>query len=96
MSYNISTVRTPLVHVETLSLLLRAARRQRGWTHAELGERLGVSGDRAGQIERAPGKVALPQLLAALHALGLDLVVESRPVADETPPPMAPEADTPW
>ena len=53
-----------------LSSYLRALRRSRHLTQADLGTMLGVSAARVGKIERHPGAVTLDNLLEILRLLG--------------------------
>jgi len=66
-----------------LSAYLRALRRSRRLTQAELGVRLGVSAARIGRIERNPGAVGVDNILSVLRLLGarLELVDQE---ADES------------
>lgn len=59
------------VHNSTqLSSYLRALRKSRHLTQAQLGAMLGVSAARVGKIERQPGAVTLDNLLDVLRLLG--------------------------
>jgi HTH-type transcriptional regulator/antitoxin HipB len=69
------------VHNSTqLSSYLRALRKSRHLTQAELGAMLGVSAARVGKIERRPGAVTLDNLLDVLRLLGarIELVDQAR------------------
>ncbi len=76
----------PLQTPSQLPSHLRALRRARGWTQAELGARLGLSQTRIARIEGAPLSVSVQQLLEVLAALGVRLALEplSAPVAVTT------------
>lgn len=83
---------------------LRALRRARGLSQAQLGAMLGVGQTRIARIERDPTVISVAQLLGVLGALGVQIVL--RPIGDgKTPPPGAaratarakrPPVDEPW
>jgi HTH-type transcriptional regulator/antitoxin HipB len=54
---------------------LRALRKQRGLTQAQLGQRLGLGQARIAEIEAKPGLVSVDQLVQILSALGATLVL---------------------
>lgn len=58
-----------------LSAHLKALRKSRRLTQADLGRQLGVVQSRVAEIERNPGAVSVNQLLAVLHALEARLVL---------------------
>lgn len=58
-----------------LSTHLRALRKARGLSQAELGARLGVGQTRVARIEGNPMAVSVEQLLEVLGALGVRLVL---------------------
>lgn len=58
-----------------LSAVLVAARHQRGWTQAELAERIGVSRDYVGDIESGRLGKQVTRLLQSLGELGVDIVL---------------------
>lgn len=60
-----------------LTAYLRALRRARGLTQADLGARLGVSAARISTIERNPGVLSTALLLTLLQALGARLQLET-------------------
>lgn len=64
---------------------LRALRKQRGLTQAQLGALVGVSQARIAEIEADPGLVKLDQMLQLIAALGATLSIE-----DGAPTPPAP------
>lgn len=62
-----------------LGVLLRAVRRQRGLSQADLALRAGgTSQARLSQLELQPGRFTLERLLLILAALDLELVVRPR------------------
>jgi len=65
---------------------LRALRKARGLTQAQLGELLGVGQARVAEIESNPGVVSLDQLMKVLSALRAVLVLRD----DAAAPPVAP------
>ncbi|WP_432239028.1 helix-turn-helix domain-containing protein [Herbaspirillum robiniae] len=56
---------------------LRALRKRRGLTQAQLGERIGVSQARIAEIEANPGVVNLDQLQQLLASLGASLCLHT-------------------
>lgn len=75
---------------------LRALRKQRGLTQAQLGQRLGLGQARIAEIEAKPGLVSVDQLVQILSALGATLVLRelaesaaSSPVLAREPAPKA-------
>ncbi len=90
------------VHVPNqLREYLRALRKQRGLTQAQLGQLLGLGQARIAEIERNPGVVSVEQLLRLLSALNASLLIQdddtaqatARPVPtrQELPPPPSPQ-----
>lgn len=80
-------IQTPL----QLSTHLRALRKARGLSQAELGSRLGVGQTRVARIEGNPTAVSVEQLLELLGALGVRLVLRDiRPSPPEDSPDSAP------
>ena len=59
----------PIRFADQVKQHLRARRKARGLTKAQLGEKLGVGQARIAEIERDPGVVSLEQLLKVLTAL---------------------------
>ncbi len=68
----------PLRLADQLRAHLRALRKQRGLTQAQLGQRLGLSQVRIAEIEARPGVVSVDQLLKILSALDATLVLQDR------------------
>ena len=54
---------------------LKALRKNRGLTQAQLGLKLGVGQARIAEIERTPGTISVDQLAKLLSALGASLVL---------------------
>ena len=75
----------PLVMASQLGVVLQGARKSLKLTQAELGERLGLSQRRVSELERAPGTLSVDQLLALCAQLGLQLTVQPREQAPQTP-----------
>lgn len=65
----------PLRIAGQLRTHLRALRKQRGLTQAQLGERIGVGQVRVAEIEGKPGLVSVDQLVDVISALGATLVL---------------------
>ncbi|CAN7158519.1 helix-turn-helix domain-containing protein [Variovorax sp. LjRoot290] len=73
---------------------LRALRKQRGLTQAQLGQRLGIGQARMAEIEARPGLVSVDQLMQLLSALGATLVLrEGAESAAASAPVLAREPD---
>ncbi|MDR6854452.1 helix-turn-helix domain-containing protein [Variovorax guangxiensis] len=80
---------------------LRALRKERGLTQAQLGQRLGLGQARIAEIEAKPGLVSVDQLVQILSALGATLVLReleeaaaSSAVQAREPDPKAPAKPT--
>ncbi|MCU0626251.1 MAG: helix-turn-helix transcriptional regulator [Gemmatimonadaceae bacterium] len=80
----------PLIDAGSAGPVLRALRKARGMTQAELGRRLGVSKGRVSAIERDPSGVALAQILAIVAELGARVMLDDRRLVRESP------ADAEW
>ena len=59
-----------------LSSHLRALRKAKGWSQAELGRRLGLSQARVARIEGEPLSISVEQLLRVLAALGVGVTLD--------------------
>lgn len=87
-----------------LSSHLRALRKARGLSQAQLGGVLGVGQTRITRIEHDPTAISVEQFLGILSALGVQMVL--RPIGDKTAPARAapgltarakrPVTDEPW
>lgn len=78
----------PIRLADQLRAHLRALRKQRGLTQAQLGRRLGLSQVRIADIEARPGLVSVDQLLKVLSALGATIVLrDDAGTAGPSPPP---------
>lgn len=65
----------PIRFTDQIRHQLRALRKARGLTQAELGNRLGVGQARIAEIERTPGTVSFDQMLQILSLLDASLVL---------------------
>jgi HTH-type transcriptional regulator/antitoxin HipB len=65
----------PIRLTDQLRAHLRALRKQRGLTQAQLGRKLGIGQVRVAEIEARPGLVSVDQLIKLLSALGATLVL---------------------
>ncbi len=65
----------PIRLAEQLRAHLRALRKQRGLTQAQLGQKLGIGQVRVAEIEAKPGLVSVDQLIKILSALSATLVL---------------------
>lgn len=64
--------------VEELAGALRRARKERGWTQAQLASHSLASRDLVNRLERGSGRVEVGKVLDILAALGLAAVIEPR------------------
>ena len=64
--------------VEDVAGAIRLARRERGWTQAQLAARAHVSRDLVNRLENGSGRVEVGKVLDVLAALGLATVLEPR------------------
>ena len=73
-----------------LSSHLRALRKARGLSQAQLGVVLGVGQTRIARIERDPAAISVQQLVGLLNALGVQLVLRSAGTQQAEGRPVAP------
>jgi HTH-type transcriptional regulator/antitoxin HipB len=66
----------PVSTSQQLKAVLRALRRARGLSQAEIGSRLGVNQKRIARIESAPGVTGYDQISRLVSTLGARLVIE--------------------
>jgi HTH-type transcriptional regulator/antitoxin HipB len=89
----------PLLTATQLGQLLRAARKRRGLTQAEVGARLGVSQNRVSHLEGHADELSIKQLLTWCAVVGLELSMAERhataPESSGPSGPGAPPATTP-
>jgi y4mF family transcriptional regulator len=64
--------------VDELAGAVRLARKERGWTQAQLAAHAHVSRDLVNRLEKGSGRVEVAKVLDVLAALGLAPVIESR------------------
>jgi HTH-type transcriptional regulator / antitoxin HipB len=69
----------PLLTATHLGRLLRAARKQRRLTQAEVGGRLGLSQNRVSHLEGHADELSVRQLLTWCAVVGLELSLAQRP-----------------
>jgi HTH-type transcriptional regulator / antitoxin HipB len=88
-------MQTPIRTTGQLAPVLKQLRKSKGWSQAELGQRIGLSQERVSAIENHPEKVNLDTLLTMLMALDAQFTVDLRPA---TTAPRANESDSeePW
>lgn len=72
----------PLLLADQLGLHLKSLRKQRGWSQADLGRRLGVGQARVAAIEANPGSISVDQLLRIFQVLEVELVARVDTPAD--------------
>ena len=89
----------PIQSPAQLSSHLRALRKARGLSQAQLGAVLGVGQTRVARIEHDPTAISVEQFLGILSALGVQMVL--RPTGGQTAPGLAtrakrPPTDEPW
>jgi len=83
----------PVLTPAQLASHLRALRKARNLTQAELATRLGLTQSRIGKIERHPETVSLEQLITLLSVLGARLVIT---VPERKTGPASPGQETVW
>lgn len=64
--------------VDEVAGAVRRARKDRGWTQAQLAAQAHVSRDLINRLERGSGRVEVAKVLDVLAALGLATVIEPR------------------
>ncbi len=93
------SVAQPLLTATQLGQLLRAARKQRGLTQAEVGARLGLSQNRVSHLEGHADELSVKQLLTWCAVVGLELSLAHRlakaPETGEVQPPGSATATPP-
>jgi transcriptional regulator with XRE-family HTH domain len=72
-----------------MSTALAAARRRRGWSQAEIAERIGVSRDYVGDLESGELGLQVSRLMRLFGELGVDIVLTLPPAPDDTEAPDA-------
>lgn len=70
-----------------VGLVLKAERRSAKLSQKQLAAKLGLSQNRLSELETDPGSMRVDQLLAFLHALGLELQVQPRGSVGQQPTP---------
>lgn len=60
-----------------LSTHLKSLRKAKGWSQADLGQKLGIGQARVAQIESDPGSISVDRLLQIMHALDAKLMVDA-------------------
>ncbi|MCE2660936.1 MAG: helix-turn-helix domain-containing protein [Rubrivivax sp.] len=73
-----SSAAQPLLTATQLGQLLRAARKQRGLTQADVGARLGLSQNRVSHLEGHADELSVKQLLTWCAVVGLELSLAQR------------------
>lgn len=73
-----SSASQPLLTATQLGQLLRAARKQRCLTQAEVGARLGLSQNRVSHLEGHADELSVKQLLTWCAVVGLELSLAQR------------------
>ena len=68
----------PLFTVDQFTAHIRAFRKARGMTQADLGRLLGVKQARIADIENAPGSISVAQMHKLLAALGAQMVLRDK------------------
>jgi HTH-type transcriptional regulator/antitoxin HipB len=61
-----------------LSTHFKSLRRAKGWSQADLGQKLGLGQARIAQIEGDPGAISVDKFLQILHLLDAKLVIETQ------------------
>ncbi|KAF3999829.1 helix-turn-helix domain-containing protein [Glaciimonas immobilis] len=66
-----------LTSAAQLSTHFKSLRRAKGWSQADLGDKLGIGQSRVAQIEGEPGSISVDKLLQILHLLDAKLGIET-------------------
>ena len=74
--------------------VLRALRRLRGLSQAQLGERMGLSQKRIARIEAAPSRVSFDQITKLFSILGYRTAIEEIDPKKHTKKASKPDTDT--
>ncbi len=69
--------RFPIATAQQLTEYVRALRKSRGQTQADIARLLGVSAMRVATIEKDVGRLGTSRLIALLHLLGARVVLET-------------------
>lgn len=89
----------PVLLPDQLGPYLKGLRHSQGLTQTQLGQRLGLSQVRIAEIEKAPGRIRVDQLLQVLAALRTRVVLQDPrpkpPPQTIAPPSIAPAQQTP-
>lgn len=80
MDRPLHTVRT----AQQLAPLMRAFRRQAGLSQAQLAERLGISRQAVGALERDPASASFERLMRIWAVLGLEVSLQQRSPQENT------------
>lgn len=67
-----------------LAAALAATRRARGWSQAELADRIGVSRDYVGDLESGRFGLQVTRLMRLMGELGVDVVLTLPSITDES------------
>ncbi|MDZ7813735.1 MAG: helix-turn-helix transcriptional regulator [Ideonella sp.] len=70
-----------------VGLVLKAQRKGAKLSQKQLAAKLGLSQNRLSELETDPGSMRVDQLLALLHALGLELQVQAQGSVGQQPAP---------
>lgn len=79
-------MQTPIRIPAQLGTILRSARQQQGLTLADVAKRLGVSTQAVSKLELNIERASFERVHRLCQVLGLELVLQSRPVADVSSP----------
>jgi len=82
-----NSVNYPVNTPSQLRAVLRALRKARGLTQAELGRQVGRSQKRIAQIEAAPERTSFDQISQLVAMLGGRVVIHDADDGDNKPPP---------
>lgn len=86
----------PIQSPGQLSSHLRALRKARGLSQAQLGAVLGVGQTRVARIEHNPAAISVEQLVGILSALGVQMVLRAPAAAAPTARAKRPPTDEAW
>lgn len=82
----------PVDTAAQLKAVLRALRKDRQFSQADLGQRIGVNQKRVARIEAAPGVTSFDQIARVVSALGARIVIQQSDASTPSPSRPAPRA----
>lgn len=79
-----------------LSTHFKSLRKAKGWSQADLGQKLGIGQARVAQIEKDPGAIGVDKLIQILHLLDARLLIEPVSQVTSASGPSLPKTKASW